>query len=157
MGITTQLPMDMRIISSSAKVGFPFAKRGITAESSAAFFLPRLVGQSKALELWLTADVYRADHPALLPLWKEIVPTEQVLPRALELAKRLTTENSLMAIAIMKAYAYRVPPTPEEAHLIDSQSLAAFATQAPDAKEGEWLASESTFTPLFPSSFSSLL
>jgi len=129
------LPCDIRIISSNAKIAFPFGKRGITTEAASSFFLPRLVGTSKALELLMTADTYKPDYPAVLPLWREIVPAEQVLPKALELAERLTKENSIVSMAITKSLVYRAPDNPEETHLLDSQAIA--ATSAGDAVEGE--------------------
>lgn len=136
IGATMQLPCDIRIISSTAKIAFPFAKRGITTEACSAFYLPRLVGTSKALELVMTADTYKPDYPALLPLWREILPAEQVFPKSLELAKRLIKENSVVSMAIMKSLIYRAPDNPEETHLVDSQAIA--ATSAGDAVEGEF-------------------
>ena len=50
VGSTMQLPMDVRIASEKARFGFVFSQRGVTLESCASWFLPRLVGLPKALE-----------------------------------------------------------------------------------------------------------
>ena len=44
IGVTMQLPMDMRLASTSARFGFVFARRGIVPEAASSWFLPRLVG-----------------------------------------------------------------------------------------------------------------
>ena len=48
VGITMTLPMDIRIAADGAKIGFVFARRGIVPEAASSWFLPRLVGISKA-------------------------------------------------------------------------------------------------------------
>ena len=50
IGATMQLPMDIRIASDNARFGFVFARRGIVPEACSSWFLPRLVGISKALQ-----------------------------------------------------------------------------------------------------------
>ena len=45
VGVTMQLPMDIRIASSDAKFGFVFSRRGIVPEACSSYFLPRLVGK----------------------------------------------------------------------------------------------------------------
>ena len=54
IGATMLLPMDIRLAADSARIGFVFARRGITPEACSSWFLPRLVGVSKALE-WTSA------------------------------------------------------------------------------------------------------
>ena len=50
VGVTMTLPMDIRLASTNAKFGFVFARRGIVPEACSSYFLPRVVGISKALE-----------------------------------------------------------------------------------------------------------
>ena len=52
IGATMQLPMDIRIASEKARIGFVFNKIGITPEACSSWFLPRIVGISKALQLY---------------------------------------------------------------------------------------------------------
>ena len=51
VGITMTLPMDIRIASTKAKIGFVFARRGLAPEAGAASFLPRIVGLPQAMRL----------------------------------------------------------------------------------------------------------
>ena len=62
VGITMTLPMDIRLASTSAKIGFVFARRGIVPEACSSWFLPRLVGISQALEWCYTGRVFGADE-----------------------------------------------------------------------------------------------
>src|SRR5947208_9714182 len=50
VGITMTLPMDVRLASTEARIGFVFARRGIVPEACSSCFLPRLVGISQAME-----------------------------------------------------------------------------------------------------------
>ena len=50
IGATIQLPMDIRMASTTARFGFVFARRGITPEAASSWFLPRLVGMQTARE-----------------------------------------------------------------------------------------------------------
>jgi len=57
VGITMTLPMDVRVVAEDAKIGFVFARRGIVPEACSSWFLPRIVGISKAVELCVTGRV----------------------------------------------------------------------------------------------------
>src|SRR3954462_1824421 len=52
VGVTMTLPMDLRLASDGARLGFVFARRGTTPEAASTWFLPRLVGPMQAAE-WL--------------------------------------------------------------------------------------------------------
>ena len=56
-GATMTLAMDVRLASTTARVGLVFGKIGIVPEACSTWFLPRIVGMSRALELVYTADV----------------------------------------------------------------------------------------------------
>ena len=60
VGATMQLPMDIRIASDKARFGFVFARRGIVPEACSSWFLPRVVGISKALEWRYSGKVFGA-------------------------------------------------------------------------------------------------
>src|SRR6185436_10355418 len=60
IGVTMQLPMDIRIASENARFGFVFARRGIVPEACSSWFLPRIVGISKAMEWCYTGRVFDA-------------------------------------------------------------------------------------------------
>ena len=50
VGVTMQLPMDIRLASENARYGFVFARRGIVPEACSSWFLPKIVGINQALE-----------------------------------------------------------------------------------------------------------
>ena len=67
IGATMTLPMDVRLASDVARIGFVFGRLGIVPEAASSWFLPRIVGISRALEWVYTADILSADahgeHP----------------------------------------------------------------------------------------------
>ena len=62
IGVTMQLPMDIRIASTEARFGFVFSRRGIVPEAASSWFLPRLVGIQQALEWTYSGRVFPADE-----------------------------------------------------------------------------------------------
>lgn len=66
VGITMTLPMNIRIVSEKAKIGFVFAGRGIVMEAASSGFLPRLIGLSRAMHLVTTVEVLPASHKLLM-------------------------------------------------------------------------------------------
>lgn len=113
-----------RIAHATSKYGFVFARRGITMESCSAYFLPRLIGYSKALYLVSTGAVLPSASPHFGGLFAETL-TEQseVLPRALALATDIAENTSTMANGLNRALIWRGPESAEEAHLLDSPVL----------------------------------
>ncbi|KAH8883655.1 enoyl-CoA hydratase/isomerase [Thozetella sp. PMI_491] len=123
VGITMTLPANIRVISRDAKVGFVFARRGLVMEACSSFFLPRLIGSSKALHLATTGAVYPPDHTLLRDLFGEIVAPDEVLPRALALAEEVAVHTSTVSTRVNKDLIYRGPGTPEGAHAVESKVL----------------------------------
>ncbi|KAE8388273.1 ClpP/crotonase-like domain-containing protein [Aspergillus alliaceus] len=136
VGMTLTLPAVIRIAHADSKYGFVFARRGITMESCSSYFLPRLVGYSKALYLVSTGSVLPSTSPHFGGLFAETIPEQsQVVPRALELAAEMAENVSPMASALNRALIWRGPQSAEEAHLLDSRVLYhMFASK--DNKEG---------------------
>ncbi|CZT22400.1 related to enoyl-CoA hydratase/isomerase family protein [Ramularia collo-cygni] len=136
VGITMTLPMNIRIAYQDAKIGFVFARRGLVMEAASSFFLPRLIGYSKALHLCTTGATYPAKHSLYSDLFTELLPTpDAVLPRALELADEIVKNCSGISIHLCKEMMYRNPNTPEGAHLLDSK-LVYEMFSSKDNKEG---------------------
>lgn len=118
------LPGTIRVAYAKAKIGFVFAKRGIVMEACSHFFLPKLIGLSRALHLTTTGGVYPAEHPLMRELFSEILPTpEATVARALELADEIAKNTSAVSTKLMRDMMYYGPPTAEEAHLLDSKII----------------------------------
>lgn len=88
-----------------------------------------------ALEVSLTGDTYLAADSPFAGLFNAILPAEAVLPRAVEVATKLATQNSVVSMALNKMLIWRTPASPEATHLLDSACIAATSKSA-DAKEG---------------------
>src|SRR3954470_24264201 len=62
VGITMTLPMDVRLAAEGTKIGFVFARRGIVPEAASSWFLPRVVGISRAMEWVATGRVFTSEE-----------------------------------------------------------------------------------------------
>lgn len=93
-------------------------------ESSSAFFLPRLIGHSRAMYLLTTGGVYPPNSPHFGHLFQETLPeASQVLPRALELATEIAENCSPLALYLNHSLMWRGPASAEAMHLVDSSVL----------------------------------
>jgi enoyl-CoA hydratase/carnithine racemase len=137
VGITMTLPMDIRIVAEDAKIGFVFARRGVVPEACSSYFLPRIIGISKATELVYTGRVFRAKEEAQSGLFNYIVPNEEVIPKAMEIAREISENTAPLSIALSKAMLWHglSEDDPQSVHLIDSRCFFWTGSQ-PDAKEG---------------------
>ncbi|EAS32064.2 enoyl-CoA hydratase/isomerase [Coccidioides immitis RS] len=121
IGITMTLPATIRLATANTKIGFVFARRGLVMEAVSSFFLPRLIGHSRALHVATTGATYPPDHPLLRDLFSEVLPTAQAtLDRALEIAEDIAQNTSTVSTSLMRDMMYRGPDSPEGAHLLDS-------------------------------------
>ncbi|GAA1920689.1 crotonase/enoyl-CoA hydratase family protein [Nocardioides marmoribigeumensis] len=136
IGATMTLAMDLRLASDKARIGFVFGRIGVVPEACSTWFLPRIVGMSRALELVYAADILEAPAALEMGLVRSVHAPDDLLPAALELARRFTRHRSPVAIALARQMMYRnsAQPHPLEAHRIDS--LAMFWTSVGDGKEG---------------------
>jgi enoyl-CoA hydratase/carnithine racemase len=80
---------DLRIASEKARFGETFVSVGIIPGDGGAYFLPRVVGFAKALELALTCRVIDAAEALRIGLVNEVVPAGRLLERAMEIAEEI--------------------------------------------------------------------
>jgi len=137
VGSTMQLPMDIRIASEKARFGFVFAQRGVVPEACSSYFLPRLVGISQALDWAYSGRVFEADEALAGGLVKEVVPHDELLPRARAIAKSYMEKSSAVSVSMIRAMCWRMLAAdhPMEAHQVDSRGMVAMGASA-DAQEG---------------------
>ena len=118
------LPMTIRLAWQGAKIGFVFSQRGVVMEAASSFFLPRLIGHSRALYLTTTGSTLPASSPHFGDLFHELLPSPQdVLPRALELAEQIVKQTSTVSTYLMREMMWRNPGSAEGTHLLDSQIM----------------------------------
>jgi enoyl-CoA hydratase/carnithine racemase len=137
VGITMTLPMDIRIASTTARMGFVFARRGITLEACSSWFLPRLVGISRAAEWAYTGRVFDADEALAAGLVSRLVAPDALMDTARSLADEIARNASPMSVTLSRQLLWRMlgADHPMEAHKIDSKCIH-FMAQSPDAREG---------------------
>ena len=137
IGVTMQLPMDIRIASENAKFGFVFARRGIVPEACSSWFLPRLVGISRAMEWCATGRVFGAQEALEGGLVRQVVPADQLMPTAIALAREIADNTAPVSVALTRQMLWRMlgADHPMEAHKLDSRAIYARGRQG-DAKEG---------------------
>ncbi len=137
IGATMLLPMDIRIASTDARIGFVFARRGIVMEAASSWFLPRLVGAQQALEWIYSGRVFNAEEALQGRLVSRVVPPDQLLAEARRLAKEIVDNTSPVAVALMRQMVWRMlgADDPMEAHRIDSRGIFERGRSA-DVREG---------------------
>lgn len=137
VGITMTLPMDVRFVAEDAKIGFVFTRRGVVPDACASWFLPRIVGISKATELIYTGRVFPAGEEAHSGLFNGVVPQDQVLAKAMNMAKEIAENAAPVSVALSKALLWHGlgERDPQSVHLIDSRCFY-WAGRQKDAYEG---------------------
>ena len=137
VGITMTLPMDVRIASSGARIGFVFARRGIVPEAASSWFLPRIVGIAQAQEWVLTGRIFTADEALAGRLVSRVVAPEAVVDTARALAREIADNTSAMSVTLARQLLWRNLGVdhPMEAHKIDSRCIF-WMGSSPDAREG---------------------
>ncbi len=136
IGITMTLPMDIRIVAANAKIGFVFTRRGVVPEACSSWFLPRIIGVPRAAELLYTGRVFRAEEEASSGLFNYILPPDQVLTKAIDIAREIC-ETSSVSVALTKALLWHgiIEKDPQSVHLIDSRCFY-WLGRREDSKEG---------------------
>ena len=124
IGITMTLPMNVRIAHASSKIGFVFARRGLVMEACSSYFLPRLIGHSRAMQAITTGSTYPACHKVFDGLFAETCEkSEDVLPTALRVAEDVVKNTSSVSTYLMKELMYRDKGSAEGQHLLDSRVI----------------------------------
>ena len=137
VGVTMQLPMDVRLAADDARFGFVFARRGIVSEACSSWFLPRVVGISRALEWTLSGRVFPAQEALEAGLVSKLYKKDELLPAARALAREIADHTAPVSVALIRQMLWQMLGAnhPMEAHKIDSRVIFARGASA-DAKEG---------------------
>jgi enoyl-CoA hydratase/carnithine racemase len=137
MGATMTLPMDVRLASENARYGFVFTRRGIMPEGCSSWFLPRVVGVSTAMEWMLSGRLVSAQEAHEAGLVKAVLPADDLLPAARELAQEMVANTAPVSVALTRQIMWRMlgAEHPMVAHRAESEGLASRARSG-DAREG---------------------
>jgi enoyl-CoA hydratase/carnithine racemase len=137
VGATMTLPMDIRLAAEDARIGFVFARRGIVPEACSSWFLPRVVGISRAMEWVATGRVFSAQEALAGGLVRSLHPAGELLAAAYELAREISENTAPVSVALARRMMWRMlgAEHPMLAHRADSRGMFARG-QSADAAEG---------------------
>ena len=137
IGMTMQLPMDIRLASTAARFGFVFARRGIVPEAASTWFMTRVLGMQTALEWCMTGRVFDAQEALARGLVRSVHAPEDLLPAARAIAREIVENTAPVSVALTRQMIWRMTGEshPMAAHQIDSRAIQARG-QSADAKEG---------------------
>jgi len=137
VGITMTLPMDMRLASENARMGFVFARRGIVMEACSSWFLPRIAGIQQATEWVYSGRVFSAQEALAGRLVRSVHAPADLLPAARAIALEIAQNTSGVSVALNRQLLWRglVADHPMKAHMADSRGILEMGRSA-DVREG---------------------
>ena len=137
IGASMQLPGDIRIASEDARFGFVFNNRGIVPDACSSWFLPKIVGISKALDLTFSGRIIEPKEALDVSLISSIHKPENLIDDAIKIAQELTEKSAPISIAITRQMLWRSfgQSEPYAAHVIESRAIDSRGA-SDDAKEG---------------------
>ncbi len=134
-GFSIALGCDIRIASEKARFGSVFIKRALVPDWGITYWLPRIVGTSRALELMFTGELIDAVEAERLGIVSRVVPPDELMGITQELATRIAQQPPI-ALELTKRLVYR-SMIGDVAHHLDWETYAqhlCFGTE--DFKEG---------------------
>jgi enoyl-CoA hydratase/carnithine racemase len=133
-GMDMAIMCDLRVCSDRARFAESYILMGLVPGDGGAYFLPRLVGLSKALELLLTGDVMDAPEALRLGLVNKVVPHDLLLEQTLNLAEKIASRPPL-ALRLMKRAVYQAQTSTLRAHLDYISSQISLLSETEDHQE----------------------
>jgi enoyl-CoA hydratase/carnithine racemase len=134
-GLDMALMCDLRFAAAGARFSEGYVKVGLIPGDGGTFFLPRLVGVAKALELLWTGDFVNAEEAERIGLVNRVLPPDQLLPGTYEYAARLAAGPTI-AIRMIKRAVYQGLRMDLRGHLDLISSHMSIIRQTEDHKEG---------------------
>ena len=137
VGATMTLPMDIRLASEEAKMGFVFTRRAIAPDGCCTWFLPRIVGIGQAADWLISGRVFPAQEALQAGLVSQVLPADRLMPTAMEKAREIVENTSSISVALTKQMVWRMlgAEHPMEAHRIESKAVY-FMGGSEDCREG---------------------
>ncbi len=99
-GCELALACDIRLASDKAKLGQPEINLGIIPGYGGTQRLTRLVGRGKAKQMALTGDMITAEEAKRIGLVEEVFPAEELMDKAIEMAKKIASKAPISAKAV---------------------------------------------------------
>jgi enoyl-CoA hydratase/carnithine racemase len=134
-GCDMALMCDLRFASDRARFGESYVRVGLVPGDGGAYFLPRLVGVPKALEMLWTGEMIDAREAERIGLVNRVVPHDDLMATGMEMAERLA-RGPQMAIRAIKRAVYQGLTSNLRTALDSISSQMALIAQTEDYHEG---------------------
>lgn len=134
-GLELALACDFRVLADSARLGLPEVGLGIMPASGGTARLARLIGPERALYLALTGEAIDAATAERIGLVGRVVPQDEVLPAARELAVKIAS-RAPEAVAMIKRAMTLAADMPLEGAIDYCQAAGLLLGGSRDCREG---------------------
>ena len=136
LGLVHAVACDIRFAAAGAKFTVAFSRRGLIAEHGISWTLPRLIGQSAALDLVISGRVFLAEEAAELGLVNKVVPADELMDYTMAYATDMATNVSPTSMAVMKHQIYSQLAMGLDDAMTASNKVMAESLKRADFKEG---------------------
>jgi enoyl-CoA hydratase/carnithine racemase len=126
---------DMRFAADSARFGMTYVRMGLIPGDGGCYFLPRIVGMARALDLIWTGRLFDAQEALSMGYVSAVIPADELMPYTREYAARLVN-GPAVAIQQAKRLAYRSQELSLDAALDLAQQAMFIAQSTEDSREG---------------------
>ncbi len=134
-GLSIAAACDLRIASTTSKFGAVFTKIGLASDVALSYFLPRLVGHAKALEMYYTGDLVLAEEAKQIGLVNRLVSDEKLDDEARALVAKIAG-GATSSYSMVKRQIYLSLETSLKAMAEIEAAHQTIATYSQDAREG---------------------
>lgn len=136
LGFVYALSADLRFAAEGAKFTSAFSHRGLIAEYGISWYLPRLVGQSVALDILLSGRVFLAEEAHEMGVVNKVFPADSLLEETMAYAQNMASKASPTSMAIMKRQVYTHPSMTVDEAVGESLTLMQQSLRRSDFNEG---------------------
>ncbi|HLJ63376.1 MAG TPA: enoyl-CoA hydratase-related protein [Stellaceae bacterium] len=133
-GMDLALMCDLRYAAQSARLGETYVRVGLVPGAGGCWFLPRLVGTAKALELFWTGELIEAEEALRLGLVNKVVPDAELMAHSMKVAERIS-DGPPLSVRFIKRALYQGQALDLKAHLDQISSHYAVVTASADHRE----------------------
>jgi enoyl-CoA hydratase/carnithine racemase len=136
VGFTITLQCDIRYFAADAKYGIVQVRRGVMGDGYSHWTLPRLAGMAAAADILLTGRMFDGNEAKDLGVCSRVLPNDDVLPAALELARDIAANTAPLSVAFSKRLLWDSwSRTPAQIEQLETDAHHHLMGQ-PDAREG---------------------
>lgn len=136
IGFTLTLHCDLRFMALDAKYGIVQVRRGVMPDAMSHWTLPRIAGMANAADILLTGRTFTGAEARDLGVASRVLPNDEVLPHALEVAHDIAVNTAPVSVAVSKKLLWgSFAMSPDQVDHAETE-LHRHVMGAPDAREG---------------------